>query len=278
MGGSKSVVGIADRRQLQISHNMIESTANKQVRNLIQLIKKAKVRRETQTFVVEGIRMFREVPKERLVQTYVSENFLEKQENHEVLKGIHYEVMTDKVFAAVSDTQTPQGILCVVRQKEYTLEEILKKEHPFLMILENLQDPGNLGTIFRTAEGAGVDGIIMRSDTVDIYNPKTVRSTMGSLYRMPFFYEKDLKDAVKRIKEKKVSVYAAHLKGKQAYYLENYRRGCAFLIGNEGNGLTDELTALADTYIRIPMEGQVESLNAAIAAAVLMYEVKRQRD
>lgn len=102
---------------MQISHNMIESTANKQVRNLIQLIKKAKVRRETQTFVVEGIRMFREVPKEQLVQTYVSESFLEKQENHEALKGIHYEVMTDKVFAAVSDTQTPQGILCVVRQK-----------------------------------------------------------------------------------------------------------------------------------------------------------------
>lgn len=263
---------------MQISHNMIESTANKQVRNLIQLIKKAKVRRETQTFVVEGIRMFREVPKEQLVQTYVSESFLEKQENHEALKGIHYEVMTDKVFAAVSDTQTPQGILCVVRQKEYTLEEILKKEFPFLMILENLQDPGNLGTIFRTAEGAGVDGIIMSSDTVDIYNPKTVRSTMGSLYRMPFFYEKDLKSVIERIKEKNVSVYAAHLKGKHAYYLEDYRGGCAFLIGNEGNGLTDELAALADTYIRIPMEGQVESLNAAIAAAVLMYEVKRQRD
>ena len=146
------------------------------------------------------------------------------------------------------------------------------------LLLDGIQDPGNLGTIFRTAEGAGVDGIIMSSDTVDIYNPKTVRSTMGSLYRMPFFYEKDLKGVVERIKEKKVSVYAAHLKGKHAYYLEDYRRGCAFLIGNEGNGLTDELAALADTYIRIPMEGQVESLNAAIAAAVLMYEVKRQRD
>ena len=268
MGGSKSVIGIS----------MIESTANKQVKNLTQLIKKAKVRRETQTFVVEGIRMFREVPKERLVQTYVSESFLEKPENQEALKDIRYEVMTDKVFATVSDTQTPQGILCIVRQKEYALEEILKKEHPFLMILENLQDPGNLGTIFRTAEGAGVDGIIMSSDTVDIYNPKTVRSTMGSLYRMPFSYEKDLRSVVERIKEKKVSVYAAHLKGEHSYYLEDYRSGCAFLIGNEGNGLTDELAELADTYVRIPMEGQVESLNAAIAAAVLMYEVKRQRD
>ena len=105
------------------------------------MIKKAKVRRETQTFVVEGIRMFREVPKERLVQTYVSENFLEKQENHEVLKGIHYEVMTDKVFAAVSDTQTPQGILCVVRQKEYTLEDIAQ-EYRNVMLMDYKQQFG----------------------------------------------------------------------------------------------------------------------------------------
>ena len=131
---------------------MIESTANKQVKNLIQLMKKSRTRREEGLFVVEGVRMFREVPTERLVRTYRA-----------VLKDIPYEVMTDKVFTTVSDTQTPQGVLCVVRQKGYTLDEMLKKEHPHLMILENLQDPGNLGTIFRTAEGAGVDGIIMRS-------------------------------------------------------------------------------------------------------------------
>lgn len=257
---------------------MIESTANKQVKNLIQLMKKPKVRRETKTFVVEGIRMFREVPKERLVQTYVSESFLEKEENRAVLRETHCEIMTDKVFASVSDTQTPQGILSIVRQKEYTLEEILKKEHPHLVLLENLQDPGNLGTIFRTAEGAGVDGIIMSKDTVDIYNPKTVRSTMGSLYRMPFIYVENLTEIIDRIKENGISVYAAHLKGRNAYYQEDYREGCAFLIGNEGNGLTEELATHADIYLRIPMEGQVESLNAAVAAAILMYEAKRQRD
>lgn len=267
MGSLKSVIGII----------MIESTSNKQVKNLIQLMKKAKARREERVFVVEGIRMFREVPKERLVQTYVSESFLSKAENKEMLEQVSYEIMTDKIFASVSDTQTPQGILCIVKQKEYSLEDMLQKEHPHLMILENLQDPGNLGTIFRTAEGAGVDGIIMSSDTVDIYNPKTVRSTMGSLYRMPFAYEKDLSEALQKIKKKGVAVYAAHLKGKQAYHREDYTKGCAFLIGNEGNGLTEELADQADIYIRIPMEGQLESLNASVAAAILMYEVKRQR-
>ena len=251
---------------------MIESTANKQVKNLIQLMKKSRTRREEGLFVVEGVRMFREVSTERLVRTYVSEGFLEKEENRAVLKDIPYEVMTDKVFTAVSDTQTPQGVLCVVRQKGYTLDEMLKKEHPHLMILENLQDPGNLGTIFRTAEGAGVDGIIMSADTVDIYNPKTVRSTMGSLYRMPFSYEKDLDEVLRKVKERQVAVYAAHLKGRQNYYQEDYTKGCAFLIGNEGNGLTDHLAEQADTYIRIPMEGQVESLNAAVAEALVDFK------
>ena len=100
---------------------------------------------------------------------------------------------------------------------------------------------------------------------------------MGSLYRMPFSYEKDLDEVLRKVKERQVAVYAAHLKGQQDYYQEDYTKGCAFLIGNEGNGLTDHLAEQADTYIRIPMEGQVESLNAAVAAAILMYEVKRQR-
>ncbi len=256
---------------------MINSTSNKQVKNLIQLMKKSKARREQRVFVVEGIRMYREVPKECLIQTYVSESFLEKEENRAELIGATYEVLTDKIFASVSDTQTPQGILCVVRQMEYTLEQMLKKEHPFLMILENIQDPGNLGTIFRTAEGAGVDGIIMSQDTVDIYNPKTVRSTMGSLYRMPFLYEKDLLTVLDTLKEKNIQTYAAHLQGKNAYHEEDYTTGCAFLIGNEGNGLTKETAQKADTYIRIPMSGQLESLNAAVAAAILMYEARRQR-
>lgn len=256
---------------------MINSTSNKQVKNLIQLMKKSKARREQRVFVVEGIRMYREVPKDRLLATYVSESFLEKEENQKELSGAAYEVLADKIFASVSDTQTPQGILCVVRQMEYRLEEILQKEKPLLMVLENIQDPGNLGTIFRTAEGAGVDGIIMSQDTVDIYNPKTVRSTMGSLYRMPFLYEKDLSAVLDQLKEKGITTYAAHLKGKNSYYEEDYQAGCAFLIGNEGNGLTDELSAQADTYIRIPMSGQLESLNAAVAAAILMYEAKRQR-
>ena len=172
---------------------------------------------------------------------------------------------------------TPQGILAVVRQPVSSLEKLLNAPAPFFMVLENIQDPGNLGTILRTAEGAGVTGILMSRDTVDIFNPKTIRSTMGSVYRVPFLYVEDICETVRELKNKGISAYAAHLKGTGSYDEQDYTKGTAFLIGNEGNGLTDELANLADTYIRIPMYGKVESLNAAIASAVLMYEAQRQR-
>lgn len=255
---------------------MITSTANQQIKNLIQLQKRGKVRKEQGVFVVEGVKMFREAPKEWIVKTYVSQEFLKKEEAS-VLAEREYEVVEDRVFKAMSDTMTPQGILSVIRRPVYRLEELLKQEHPFFIVLENLQDPGNLGTILRTAEGAGVTGILMSRETVDLFNPKTIRSTMGSVYRVPFLYVEDVCDTVRILGRQGIRTYAAHLKGTESYDAKDYRRGCAFLIGNEGNGLSDELSELSDEYIRIPMYGQVESLNAAVASAVLMYEVQRQR-
>lgn len=260
---------------------MITSTANGKVKRLINLKKKRKLRDEEQVFLVEGIRMFREVPVDELQEVYVSESFYKKEK---VLvnaiagqAGVHIEVLTDTVFAHASDTKTPQGVLCVVRQKSYKLEDLLKGEKRHLLVLDNLQDPGNMGTIVRTAEGAGVTGVIMSRDCVDIYNPKTIRSTMGSIFRVPFFITEDLHETIRQLQNAQVSVYAAHLEGSVCYDTPDYTKGTAFLIGNEGNGLTKETAALADSYIRIPMGGQLESLNAAMAAGILMYEANRQR-
>ena len=145
------------------------------------------------------------------------------------------------------------------------------------LILESIQDPGNLGTMVRTGEGAGITGVIMNKTTVDLFNPKTIRSTMGSIYRVPFYVAEDLAETLDSLKKQGVALYAAHLKGEHAYDEEDYTGACGFLIGNEGNGLSDTIANLADTYIKIPMEGQVESLNAAISASLLMYEANRQR-
>lgn len=237
---------------------------------------KGKARRESQTFVVEGLKMFLEAPRDWIKEIYVSESFLEK--NRTILANRRFEIVTDPVFEQLSDTVTPQGILCVLKMPGYSIRELLGTgREPMILAVESIQDPGNLGTMFRTAEGAGATGILMNKTTVDIFHPKTIRSTMGSIYRMPFLIAEDMKGSIEELKRQGISFYAAHLKGEQSYEKEDYRKPLAFLIGNEANGLGDEMTGLADTLIRIPMEGQVESLNAAMAAGILLYEGSRQR-
>lgn len=255
---------------------IITSTSNPQVKELLQLRKKAKARDAQDVFLVEGLKMFQEAPRERVRKVYVAESLYE-QRGQALLAGLEPVILEDRVFAAVSDTRTPQGILCVVDQYHYVLEDLLGREAPFLLILEDLQDPGNVGTILRTAEGAGADGIILSRKSVDLYNPKTIRSTMGSIYRMPFLYVDRPAEILPLLRERGVRTCAAHLEGARFYDEEDYRTGCAFFIGNEGNGLSGELSRAADVRIRIPMYGKLESLNAAVAASILMYEVCRQR-
>ena len=260
---------------------MITSTSNAKIKRIVQLRKKKKARDAEGVFLVEGIRMFREIPEKLLQEIYISES-CEGKEGKEIRRrasacGIRPELVSDGVFAYLSDTQTPQGILCVVGQLSYSPEEVADASCPHMLVLDRLQDPGNVGTILRTAEGAGVTGILLDGECADIYNPKTIRSTMGSIFRMPFYYIQDLEEGIRYLKKRGICTYAAHLEGKRAYDEEDYRKPCAFLIGNEGNGLRPEIADLADTYIRIPMAGEVESLNAAIASAVLMFEAGRQR-
>ena len=265
---------------------MITSMSNPQMKKAQQLLKKARTRREEGLFVAEGIKMFGEAPKDRLQKVYAAASFAEKEEFQKILKekglenpGDKVEIVDDKVFKSLSDTVTPQGVLCLISMKDWSLEEILEGvENPLLMILEDLQDPGNLGTIIRTGEGAGITGVILSRTSVDVFNPKVIRSTMGSVYRVPVLYVDSIeKEVLSVLKTHGITTYAAHLKGKNNYDQEDYGKGTAFFIGNEGNGLTDSLTACADTLIKIPMEGQVESLNAAMASGILMYEAARQR-
>lgn len=257
--------------------------SNPQIKNLIQLQKKSKARREQDVFVIEGIKMFQETPAHRLVKAYVSESFYQQIETNDseqkefILDDIDYEIVKDTVFHEISDTITPQGIMAIVRRSHYELAQFLETPKAHLVFLEDLRDPGNLGTILRTGEGAGVTGIILSKSCVDIYNPKVIRSTMGSIYRIPHIYVDDFKETIIQAKNNGIDLYAAHLDGQKDYDKEDYSDSCGILIGNEANGLSDEIAQLATRYIKIPMEGKVESLNAAIAAAILMYEVYRQR-
>lgn len=256
---------------------IITSAANEQIKNIISLKEKSKARKNRGLFTVEGIKMFVEVPKEDLADIYVSESF--EKENRTMLAGFEYQVVSDSVFKKISDTVTPQGILAVVKQKKYSVDDIIanrRKDGSCIVVLDRLQDPGNLGTIVRTGEGAGISGIILSSDCADIYNPKVIRSTMGSIFRVPFAISENLPLDIDKLKKDGITTYAAHLNG-EVYNRGVFTKDCALLIGNEARGLSDAVAEKADKRIKIPMEGKVESLNAAVATAILMYEVKSSR-
>lgn len=260
---------------------MISSLTNQKVKQTVIWQNKARQRKKDEIFLAEGFKMYSEAPAEWVQEVYLSEDSLGKaKENTYIWKKLlqtGYEVVSREVFARMSDTQTPQGILAVLKQPHYDLGELLQEKAPLFLILEDLQDPGNLGTILRTGEGAGITGVIMTSETVDIFNPKVIRATMGSIYRIPFIITDDIKKTICRLKEKNVRIYAAHLEGKEYYSSFSFLAPTAFMVGNEGNGLKKETADLADCYLKIPMRGKVESLNAAVASALLMYEALRQR-
>ena len=291
---------------------MITSTSNQKVKELIRLKEKSRIREEEKLFLAEGPRMAEEIPMEWIECLYVSESYEKKcGEQTAAYKkaGVRTETLSDEVFARVSDTKTPQGVLAAVHMPEYSFADILgvkkaaahthvqrafmqdpfeghfaardgaagRARLPLVLVLDNLQDPGNMGTVFRSAEAAGASGILMSKDCVDVYNPKVIRSTMGAIFRLPFYRAEDLPGAVMELKDGGLRVYAAHLEGRRTYDGEDYRRGCAFLIGNEGNGLRQEVAECADCRIRIPMEGCTESLNAAVVASILLFEAARQR-
>lgn len=260
---------------------MITAKSNSQLKYLATLLKKRSAREEDHVFVCEGRKMFFEILTQRpemLVKSYWSERGLAGLEaaERELLAACDWEIVSDDAFDAVAETVTPQGVLAVVRMPQYTLAPMLTAENARLLVLERLQDPGNLGTILRTAEAAGMSGVILSADSVDAFNPKVVRSTMGAIFRVPFLYADDWEETLDALKGAGVTLYAAHLQGSVPYTEPSYEGRCAILIGNEANGLTEETTARADVCIRIPMEGAAESLNAAAAAAILMYQSRQK--
>ena len=277
---------------------IISSKDNKRIKYIRGLFEKGGIRKKNHSFVVEGIKLVDEALEygnvldiivseslyEEIVSGDLTRNGLLTDNGKHIIKqvkqGTSLTVVSDAVFKSVSETITPQGILAEVEMPKHRLLEENFLEIAYekmgkikLLILEDTADPGNLGTIMRTAEAAGVTGVIMGKGTVDIFNPKVVRSTMGSIFRLPFAYVDDLKAVILRLKRDGISFYATHLMGKESYRDISYSDKAGILIGNEARGLSDEIANLADTYVIIPMQGKVESLNAAVAAALMMYEV-----
>lgn len=271
---------------------MIESSANRQIKRIAKLQRNARFRRREKCFVAEGWKMAEEAVRCGLVQcVYVSEDAWEEWQERAIggvtgggwlaagntVKEIPVEVVAPALFRELSEMVSPQGILVLVAMPEYEMEPMLAGESVSLLLLEDIRDPGNLGTMFRTAEGAGMSGVILSRGCVDLFNPKTVRSAMGALFRVPYEVSDDMAATIELLKQKEFTIYAAHPGGEGDYTSESYQGRTGILIGNEANGLSGPVSRRADRLVKIPMEGELESLNAAVSAALLMYEVRRKR-
>lgn len=229
-------------------------------------LKDRKGRRESGCFLVEG----RKMVEEALSSAFDVETVL-VQEGMELPDGLTMPVyeLPAHVLAAVCDTKTPQGIAAVVRMKE---QSALGKH---IVVLDGVQDPGNVGTIIRTADAAGLDGVLLSTQCADVFSPKVLRATMGSIFRMNLRTTDDLPGELTKLREKGYSILSSQLDGTPFYEREKVAEQFALVIGNEGNGVSEQVQQTATHRVRLPMRGGAESLNAAIAAAIMMYELMR---
>lgn len=186
-------------------------------------------------------------------------------------------VMPAGLFNRLAQTESSQGIMAAVRIPQLTQQQFM--EHIAggnVIVLDRLQDPGNIGTILRTCDAAGYRGAVMIKGTADIYSPKVVRSAAGSVFRIPAYYTAGARDGVKLLKDAGLQIIGTGFDTEDMYYDVDMRRNTAVVIGNEGNGISEEMAALCDRTVKIPMRGNIESLNAAVAAGILIYESIRQ--
>ena len=167
--------------------------------------------------------------------------------------------------------------MAVVKLHISNLEDVLVDSNNFLVLLDRLQDPGNMGTIIRTADALGANGVVITRGSVDMFNPKTIRSTMGSIFHIPLVYYDDINDALMELKEKNIKIMSTSLESSVPCYEVDFTKDFALVIGNEASGISKEVLDNSDTLIRIPMVGRAESLNAGVASGIVMYEASRQR-
>jgi TrmH family RNA methyltransferase len=246
---------------------IITSTQNSIFKEVIKLQEK-KFRDINNCFFVEGKKQIEEIPKDwNIKQVFISENYRNITENFK-----NTILLSEHLFNKLSTTKSPQGIVAVVEKKQYTAANIIEEQGLFI-ILENIQDPGNLGTIIRSADAFAAKAVFVSKGSADIYSGKTLSSTMGSIFHLPILDNIDIKNIITLMKKEKTTIFAASLK--EGKYLNNIKlsKKSAFIIGNESNGVTNETENLADELIKINMRGNCQSLNAAIAASIIMYEV-----
>ena len=259
--------------------DIISSKDNEIVKN-VRKLKEKKYRDLENAYIVEGIKMVKEaiLEKASIKQIIICDD-CEKTDS--IPKELMYEIakydclyVTSKIFKYISEVQTPQGVLAVVEKNNR--DEDINYNEDIIVALDDIQDPGNLGTILRTVDSVGLTQILVSKGTADCYNPKVVRSSMGAIYRVKVIECEDLLETLKEVKRNKFKILVSSLKESNSIYNVKYNKK-VLVIGNEANGVEERIMNIADEKIKIPMLGKTESLNAAVATGIILYEYVRQK-
>ncbi|MFA7116723.1 MAG: RNA methyltransferase [Bacteroidales bacterium] len=262
----------------------ITSVKNPKIKNLLLLEEKSKARREQKLFVVEGRRETLNclaggyIPIEVffLIEKY-SESDLEEIFHEDIVRACaHFFQVDKKLYAKLAYRGSTEGIVAVFKSKDNTLADLKLPENPLVLVLEGVEKPGNLGAVIRTAEAAACDAVIFCDVKTDIYNPNLIRSSIGGIFNISFAVS-TTNEAISWLKEHNINILTAQLQNSELYYETDMKVATAIVIGTEDKGLTDNWRKASDKKIHIPMNGQLDSLNVSVSAAILCYEAVRQR-
>ena len=252
----------------------ITSTKNRIFKLCCQLQSK-KYRDKEDKYIIEGENLLEEAVKNnKKIYAIMLREDVVLRDDFDIDSDTSVYSMPRKLFDMISQTETSQGIIAIVNKPHYDIESLktIISDKDCIVVLDRLQDPGNIGTIIRTADAAGYKCVVALKGTADIFSPKVIRAATGSVFRVPIILAENCRELVKLVSELHLKIVATSLKAKDFYHNVNLTEGIALVIGNEGNGISDELVDIADIKIKIPMEGNIESLNASVAAGILMYE------
>lgn len=258
----------------------IESLQNPLVKHLLQLQSKSKLRKQTQSFLIEGVREISLALKggfnlESIL--FASEIISEKAIRELVPNEVELIEISKDIYQKLAYRDTTEGVLAVAKTKSNNLSDLKLSATPLILVAESLEKPGNLGAVLRTADAANIDAVIVVDPKTDLYNQNVVRSSVGCIFTNQIAVA-SLEEAVTFLKERGVMIYCATLQNAKPYYTKDFTQPTAMVVGTEATGITNEFREKADGNIIIPMQGQIDSMNVSVAASILIFEAKRQRN
>lgn len=257
----------------------ITSAQNPFIKSLVLLQEKAKARKQSGTFLIEGIREIELAIKGNYeIETIlICFEVIEKSFNPSIFKSFNTIEISKEVYQKLAYRDTTEGIIAVAKTKSHQLSELQLPENPLILVMESIEKPGNIGAMLRTCDAAKVDAVIIANPKTDLYNPNMVRSSVGCLFTNQIATA-STEETIAFLQQNKINFYSATLQNSTSYHTQNFSKPTALVVGTEATGLTEPWREKATQNIIIPMQGEIDSMNVSVAAAILLFEAKRQRD